>query len=61
MSYRLSYEGWMQQVDREVYRLAAVSVHDLPDFPSWDWWADEVCPRDAAHDILAEEGFPFYQ
>ena len=51
------YLRWMEDVDDEVQSIAGVSVHDLPDFPSRDWFESGVAPAEAAEDVLAEAGW----
>lgn len=53
----LTYEEWMEEVNKEVEAIAGVSVHDLPDFPSRDWYEAEVDPVEAAEDVLADAGW----
>jgi len=54
---KLSYEAWMRDVDDAVTANAGVSVHDLPDFPSRDYYDDGISPREAATLVLEENGW----
>ncbi len=53
----MSYDAWMKKVDQEVSKLCGMSVHDLPDFPSWDLWDAGETPEEAAKEALREAGF----
>lgn len=52
-----TYEEWMKQVDRHVYSLAGVSVHDLGDFMSRDMYQDGCDPEEAAQEALERDDF----
>lgn len=43
-----TFEDWMDAVDKHVTALIGCSVHDLPDCPFADWYADGMSPRAAA-------------
>lgn len=45
---KMTYEAWMRQVDLACERLAGVSIHDLPDVPTRDWFEDGKAPVLAA-------------
>ena len=49
---------WLAQVDRHVGAIAGLTHSDLADQPWYDWWADDVEPREAAIMLLEDEGFP---
>lgn len=49
------FDMWMVAVDRAVYDIAGVSVHDLSDAGYWDAWAAGVSPADMARDALAND------
>ena len=51
------YLEWMKDVDDEVQSIAGVSVYDLADFPSRDWYDSGVAPEEAAEDVLADNGW----
>ena len=53
----LTYEAWLNAVDDEVQAIAGISVHDLADFPSRDWYDSGVAPEEAAEDVLADNGW----
>ena len=50
-----TFEQWFKAVDRAVYRIAGVSVHDLSDAGYWDSWSAGVSPADMARDALAND------
>lgn len=52
----MEYKTWMEQVDNEVSELCGMSVHDLPDFPSWDLWDAGETPAEGAREALREAG-----
>lgn len=54
----VAFERWMHEVDRETYRLAGLSIHDLPDQSFRDAWRDGVSPRSFAEEALLDEGLP---
>lgn len=49
----------MLQVNREVSRIAGLSVYDLADQPFREWYDDGIDPDEAAEMTLEDEGFPF--
>lgn len=49
------FDQWMQAVDGEVYRIAGVSVWDLPDCPFADWFG-ELSAKQAARKALLDAG-----
>lgn len=51
----MSYEEWMSEVDREVYKEAEVSVHDLEDFNSRDLFDSGLTPAEAAIEALDQD------
>lgn len=54
----LTYDKWLEVLDRTVIARTGLSVHDLPDVPFRDWYRDEMSPADAATQALAEAGYP---
>ena len=44
----LTLAEWLEQVDKEVYKLAGVSVHDLSDWLAYDCWFDGSTPQEGA-------------
>lgn len=54
----MSYKEWIQEVDLHVLSMSGVSVHDLPDFSSRDWYDDGTPPVEAAREVLRQAGFP---
>jgi hypothetical protein len=55
----MTFEEWLGKVDRHIGKVCGLGHNDLVDQPWWDWWNDEVRPREAARWALEEEGFPF--
>ena len=53
------FDQWMRKVDRICTATCGLSIHDLADMPFYDWFEDEMTPREAAELALEEEGFPF--
>jgi hypothetical protein len=53
----MTFEQWMKAVDLSVWRIAGVSVHDLPDCPFRRWWNDGVKASIAAKRALKRAGF----
>ena len=53
---RQSFEAWFAEVDRAVYRIAGVSVHDLSDACYWDAWSAGTTPADMAREALQNDG-----
>ena len=54
-----TYAQWMSQVNEQVLRVAGLSVYDLGDFTSYDFWASDMSPVEAAQHVLEENDFPF--
>ena len=54
-----AFSVWFGKVDDKVLDIAGVSASDLADQPYWDWFADGTTPREAAQQLLEDEGFPF--
>jgi hypothetical protein len=46
------FDRWMARVDDAVQALCGASVHDLPDCPFADWYADGWTPKEAARQAL---------
>ena len=55
----MSFEKWMQLVDREIARICGVGYMDLGDQMYHDWFDEGWAPREAAYEALENEGFPF--
>lgn len=53
----MTFEEWMKIVDLFVYRLAGVSVYDLPDQTFMIWFKDGVKPSTAAKRALRDAGW----
>ena len=43
-----TFAGWLEQVDRFVWQAVGMSLSDLPDVPTRDWFEDGVAPKSAA-------------
>lgn len=55
MSHAMSYTNWMIAVDAHLIRAIGLTSDDLPDACTYDWWADEITPKQAAR-LLIEAG-----
>lgn len=58
----MKYETWLDRVDAAILRETngIIDRADLPDLVSmWDLYADEFTPREAAIEVLQENGFDF--
>ncbi len=58
----MKYENWLDHVDAAILRETdgIVDRADLPDLVSmWDLYVDEFTPREAAIEVLQENGFDF--
>lgn len=53
------YKRWLDDVDDIVLEMAGVSRNDLADYGYADAYLAGVTAREAAHDLLSVEGFPF--
>jgi hypothetical protein len=49
-SHPTDFDAWMEAVDNAVQALCGASVHDLPDCPFADWYADGWTPKEAARE-----------
>ena len=49
------FEHWMKRVDSILLRTVGVTSGDLPDACLYDWYDDELTPRQAAQ-LLIEAG-----
>lgn len=57
---KISFEDWMAQVDREVEKIAYVSVYDLPDYMFRDAYDDGEKPENVAKRVLEEAGWDMF-
>lgn len=55
----LTFQQWMQQVDRELVSRCGLTHRDLADFKFHDAYADECDPTEVAVEVLQENNFPF--
>ena len=55
----MSFEEWMEQVDRVIAKICGLGYMDLADWHYWDAWNDGISAEEAAFSVLEEEGFPF--
>lgn len=53
----MTFEQWMEAVDRETQKRSPVSIHDLPDQPFWDQWNDGTTPAEMAEMALEDAGW----
>jgi len=51
-----TYEQWMGHLDDLVVSMVGLSILDLADFPSRDWFEGGATPMEAARELLEEEG-----
>ena len=51
-----SFAAWMSEVDEECWRLAGISIHDLPDQSFRDAFESGENPAAFAREALDEEG-----
>jgi hypothetical protein len=52
----MSFEQWMQRLDRVVYRACGMTSSDLPDACFHDWYTDGITPAQGAR-LLIEAAF----
>ena len=52
----MTFAAWMAAVDRFIWQVAGVSVHDLPDRCYRDWYDDKLNPQEAGEIVLEDEG-----
>lgn len=50
----MTFEEWMQKIDKLYQRKLGVSVHDMPDEPWRDFYEDGITPEEIME--LAVEG-----
>ena len=50
---KLTFEVWMQEVDRLLYATVGIGYEDLPDWRWMDEWEEGVTPRDAVDEFRA--------
>lgn len=55
----MTFERWMDQVDRILASMCGFTSSDLADIAYWDMWHDGASPQEAAEEALNNEGFPF--
>ncbi len=64
----LTFKQFRKLVDREVNAISGLGVDDLPDFDLWMYYDEDLelsdrewleLAKEAATDLLDEEGFPF--
>lgn len=51
------FAEWMAAVGAELERTCGLSPAALPDTDYSSMFADEMTPREAAHEVLRDEGF----
>lgn len=54
-----TFDQWMKAVDEACYRLAGLSIHDLPDQSFRDCYDAGESPDEFTREVLEDEGFPF--
>lgn len=55
----MTFQEWYQAADRACEGIAGVSLDDLPDGPSRDWYDAGADPNEYAEFLLANEGWEF--
>lgn len=62
----MTFKQWRVLVDKEVSKHCGLTAGCLPDIDFWNYFYDGISDAEAesaaaecAHDLLAEEGFPF--
>ena len=55
----MTFKEWMKEVDAEVTRKSGLGVYDLADYLYRDAYDDGADPKEVAHEVLAENDFPF--
>jgi hypothetical protein len=53
----LTQEAWTKAVSDRIVALVGLTLNDLPDKPTYDYWASGVPVDDAAREWLEEEGY----
>lgn len=53
---QMTFEAWTAAVDASCWLTFGLSVHDLPDFPSCDWYEAGVTPNVAAKRAVKAAG-----
>lgn len=52
----MSFEQWMEKVNRHVQNTVGLDCSDLPDVPYYDMYEDGKTPRNAAAEAIIEGG-----
>jgi hypothetical protein len=52
----MNFDNWIAAVDTYVTGSLGIGIHDIADRPYYDWFEDELTPREAA-DIVIEDAF----
>lgn len=55
----LTFQQWLQKVDRELIRRCGLGHRDLADFAYFDSYSDECDPEEVAISVLEDNDFPF--
>jgi len=53
----MSFEEWMEEVDKEVTDRSGLSVNDLPDINFRDLFLSGADPEEAAEEVLENAGY----
>lgn len=53
-----TFNEWLAEIQRHVWRISGVSIHDLGDWTYRDSYDDGEDPLDVAREVLADNGFP---
>lgn len=57
----MSFERWMDAVDRVLEGMLGINTRDLADIEYWDLWNSGASPQEAADEALANEGYGGYE
>lgn len=52
-----TFDDWEHEANAACIQLSGLSIHDLPDGPSYDAWEACESPEEYAIELLAAEGF----
>ena len=55
----MTFTTWMKLLDYYVEKASRCSVYDLADADYISMWEDETPPKEAADEILLDNGFTF--
>ena len=56
----LSFEQWMNKIDKLLLRNFFMSIHDLPDMCFWDMFQDGITPKQVVEEIMSDMPSMFF-